>query len=907
MADTPSAASNSLLEKQKELLESIKNISNDAKLTDDERAKQLEVINLALESINEKIRNSVEVSKLRLKAISDELRIIQSIEESNVNLLQSDKENLEISKQRLIIDQLIQEKIEYIQKAKKNNIVLDEEEVKIKDILIQKEEDNLKKLESRKNATDSMAKNLADKLGIKAEKGSIFDLLTDEQGDINFIKKKDIILDFAKKFEEKYLQPQEIGASILQKVYASTYEGVILLDSQRAALNRATGAIIGYTSELNNTANVVAINGVSAEAAGNAMISLAKNFSNFNETSSRTRVELASTIANLSALGINSDLAAKNMSTLVQSFGMSTEKAMATSKELAVLANSLGTSPERIATDFAAAASTLVVYGDKGIEVFRGLEAAAKASGLEVSNLLGIVKKMDTFQGAAESAGKLNAILGGGLLNSSELLMASEEQRIRLVVEAVQTQGVQFKDLDKYTQMSIANAAGITDMAQANKLFGMSLSEYDKYTIQAEKSKDVTSKLDFMVQSASTSFDKLKVAGQQMAIFLTPLVFIFSALVDGFVMGVSSINFFIEAIKSGYSYIGDFFKQFEPIRKIFNFIAEYIPIVDILAITFKFLATSIGLVVGMLVAARVASIAYNAVLFISKLATDGVIIAAYARIVAERILGAQLMATRIGQLLATSATIAATAATWLFATAVSALNLIMSMNPIGLAVIAIAALIGVVAAAIKNFDTWGKVTLALLGPIGWLIIGLKMAYDMFVKKGSPEFYKMAEVVANGFTKWADAIVYVVKQIAAALNPFQIFTSLVRSAANALSLFFDSGDVNKNINLKQTAETTEKVSKSANSITPEVVKKTSALTENLEQMVADLNKASILLQIEPLNKLALEFQKQKQEFEKDIPAKVILDDRVIGDFIIKKIINSGALRTIIKPATPANVS
>ncbi len=428
MADTPSAASNSLLEKQKELLESIKNISNDAKLTDDERAKQLEVINLALESINEKIRNSVEVSKLRLKAISDELRIIQSIEESNVNLLQSDKENLEISKQRLIIDQLIQEKIEYIQKAKKNNIVLDEEEVKIKDILIQKEEDNLKKLESRKNATDSMAKNLADKLGIKAEKGSIFDLLTDEQGDINFIKKKDIILDFAKKFEEKYLQPQEIGASILQKVYASTYEGVILLDSQRAALNRATGAIIGYTSELNNTANVVAINGVSAEAAGNAMISLAKNFSNFNETSSRTRVELASTIANLSALGINSDLAAKNMSTLVQSFGMSTEKAMATSKELAVLANSLGTSPERIATDFAAAASTLVVYGDKGIEVFRGLEAAAKASGLEVSNLLGIVKKMDTFQGAAESAGKLNAILGGGLLNSSELLMASEER-----------------------------------------------------------------------------------------------------------------------------------------------------------------------------------------------------------------------------------------------------------------------------------------------------------------------------------------------------------------------------------------------------------------------------------------------------------------------------------------------
>ena len=157
------------------------------------------------------------------------------------------------------------------------------------------------------------------------------------------------------------------------------------------------------------------------------------------------------------------------MNNCVSSQNSLIEQSISLSKELVATAGALEMAPSKIASDFASAASSIVVYGNRGIEVFKGLEAASKASGVEISNLISIASKMDTFQGAAEVAGRLNSILGGGLLNSSQLLMASEEERIRLVIESVQSQGVQFNDLDKYTQKAIANAAGITDMAEANK------------------------------------------------------------------------------------------------------------------------------------------------------------------------------------------------------------------------------------------------------------------------------------------------------------------------------------------------------------------------------------------------------------------------------------------------------
>lgn len=82
-------------------------------------------------------------------------------------------------------------------------------------------------------------------------------------------------------------------------------------------------------------------------------------------------------------------------------------------------------------------------------------------------------------------------------------------------------------------------------------------------------------------------------------------------------------------------------------------------------------------------------------------------------------LGASMipMLTRIGL-----TTKIVTAAQWLWNTA-------MTMNPIGLIIVGIAALIGIVVVAIKHWDDWGASLMLFLGPVGMVISAFKSLYD----------------------------------------------------------------------------------------------------------------------------------------------------------------------------------
>lgn len=62
-----------------------------------------------------------------------------------------------------------------------------------------------------------------------------------------------------------------------------------------------------------------------------------------------------------------------------------------------------------------------------------------------------------------------------------------------------------------------------------------------------------------------------------------------------------------------------------------------------------------------------------------------------------------------------------TKVTWLQEAAQWALNIAMDANPIGLVIIAIAALIGLVVGIIKYYDEWGAAVAQLLGPLGFII------------------------------------------------------------------------------------------------------------------------------------------------------------------------------------------
>ena len=126
-----------------------------------------------------------------------------------------------------------------------------------------------------------------------------------------------------------------------------------------------------------------------------------------------------------------------------------------------------------------------------------------------MNTLMSITKQFDTFEGAAQSAGKLNAILGGGVVNSMDLLNATEEERVRLLIQSMALSGKNYESLNRFEKQAIASAAGIQDMTEANKLFSMSLSSYDDMQSKARGASAEAAKLQERAQAATDFADKL--------------------------------------------------------------------------------------------------------------------------------------------------------------------------------------------------------------------------------------------------------------------------------------------------------------------------------------------------------------------------------------------------------------
>ena len=83
---------------------------------------------------------------------------------------------------------------------------------------------------------------------------------------------------------------------------------------------------------------------------------------------------------------------------------------------------------------------------------------------------------------------------------------------------------------------------------------------------------------------------------------------------------------------------------------------------------------------------------------------------------------AWLKSTAIWQGIVSISTKAYTAAQWL-------LNAALTANPIGLIIVAIAALVAMVVVAIKHYDKWGAALLQFMGPVGRVINLFKSLYD----------------------------------------------------------------------------------------------------------------------------------------------------------------------------------
>lgn len=319
------------------------------------------------------------------------------------------------------------------------------------------------------------------------------------------------------------LNPMNLLGSAFSYITESTAMMVKETDAAQAGFFKATGATAEYDNVIRNVREESAVMGVNIDEAAAAVTDLYTGMTQFSSMTAEAQTNLASFTAEMDQLGVSTQTTVALLDSATMALHMTSDEAIAMSKEITKAAQDLGLPVEKMNADLRAAMPQLAVYGKEAIRVFKGVAAAAKLTGIETGRLLDITGQFDTFEGAAEAVGRLNGVLGGNYLNSLEMVNMTEEERIRALLRTMELSGKSFKDMTKYEQKAVAASIGISDMAEANRLLGQSLASYDEMAAKsdasaasqlamqeaADRSRDVTEKLTNIMQSMAVAVGPL--------------------------------------------------------------------------------------------------------------------------------------------------------------------------------------------------------------------------------------------------------------------------------------------------------------------------------------------------------------------------------------------------------------
>lgn len=324
-----------------------------------------------------------------------------------------------------------------------------------------------------------------------------------------------------------------LAGTAMETVRQSTMATAVMFDQAQSSFAAATGAGREYSGVIDDVSKGSLSMGVGVAEAGKAVGDLFTGMSLFTMQSKDTQKQMARTTAELERLGISGTTSAANMEFSMRVLGQTGAEASASAKDMAKFAKGIGVAPAQMAEEFKQAGPKLAAYGKNATKVFQGLARKSKKLGIEMSSLLSLTEQFDTFEGAADAAGKLNSMLGGPFLDSMQLMNAeSREQQIQLVENAMLMSGKSFDAMHRLEKQAIANAVAGGDMTMANNMF----SESAKAAAADTSEQVYTSEQLEDAQRATVSItEKLTKSMQMLAVLVEPIVNFFASFVEALV------------------------------------------------------------------------------------------------------------------------------------------------------------------------------------------------------------------------------------------------------------------------------------------------------------------------------------------------------------------------------------
>ena len=276
---------------------------------------------------------------------------------------------------------------------------------------------------------------------------------------------------------QKSFSNANLAASSFKKLTEAISGPALLLfnDYQDAitSFNQQTGMLDAQMkSRIEDAADDMMRYGVSFQDTSNAMSAFVNSTIMADSSIRANSTALAQSTALMSKFGVSAESTAANMEILVRSLGMSGEAAISTQEDIAKLGIQLGIGASAATNAFQQALPRLALYGDDTVGIFTRAATAATKLGMSVDEVVTIGEKFQTFQGAAEAAGSLNAILGGGFIDNIELMEASFEDpagAALLLRDRIKESGMAIEDLGTMGIKAIGEKLGITDPATVRK------------------------------------------------------------------------------------------------------------------------------------------------------------------------------------------------------------------------------------------------------------------------------------------------------------------------------------------------------------------------------------------------------------------------------------------------------
>jgi hypothetical protein len=308
------------------------------------------------------------------------------------------------------------------------------------------------------------------------------------------------------------------------------------LDSARAGFSSFTGLANEGVPVLRKYSSSVRGLGIDYETSSRNLQQLVEGVPDFLNKSQEMQTSMAMQSARLSKLGVDFATNAKNMTTMTKTLGMTDQETMKFNGTLFKFANSLKQPPSVIFKEFGAALPKLIQFGKAAPKVFMETEVYAKKLGISVESLIDQMGQFDTFEDAAESAGKLNVILGENLFDTEAMLFAQPGEKVQMFVDKMQEfknrTGQSFNDLDIFTQRQFAKSAGM-DLDTLKKLSGLSAKEAKELAARKDSvqmNADGSAELQKAAAAATSTVDRLAAKKDQLAGLALPFADIKTSL-----------------------------------------------------------------------------------------------------------------------------------------------------------------------------------------------------------------------------------------------------------------------------------------------------------------------------------------------------------------------------------------